>query len=78
MCDEFDESINPIISGCPELPKWKTFKGTITQHHTTFGNYNIKTTDKCNELKPEIVIKNERQMVVWNMPICTDREIVAN
>ena len=47
-------------------------------HWKVCQSYNIKTTDKWYELKPEIVIENEQPMVVWNMPIRTDREIVAN
>jgi len=66
-------------------PKWRT---CIQRHNNAASyihwkvcqSYNIKTTDKWYELKPQIVIENEQPMAVWNiiMPIRTDREIVAN
>lgn len=47
-------------------------------HWKVCQSYNIKTTDKWYVLKPEIVVENEQPMVVWNMPIPTDRETVAH
>ena len=65
------------------MPKWRTFKGTITQHHTSIGRCaRAITLRQLTKLmiraQPEIVVENEQPMVVWNMPIHTDGEIVAN
>ena len=82
MCGTFDESVDHIICGCPELAK----NEYIQRHDSTASyihwkvsqNYNIMTADRWYEHKPETVAKREQTTILWNMPIHTDREIAAN
>jgi len=82
ICNQQDETISHIISGCTVLaPK------EYTERHNKVASYihwmmckklKIDTSDKWYEHKPEKVIKNEKITILYDMPIITDRKIAAN
>ena len=82
MCGKFDESIDHVISGCPELAKTEYIQrhdnAASYIHWKVCQSYDIKTTDKWYDHKPDTVVENEQATILWNMPIHTDREIAAN
>ena len=82
ICGQFEETINHIVSGCPQLAK-----SEYINRHDKAGTYlhwkicranNIKTTDKWYEHEPPTVTENNDITILWDMPIHTDREIKAN
>ena len=77
MCYKYDETIDHIVSGCPELAKTE-YIHRHDKHWKACHNYNIKTSEKCYDHEPETVTENEDATILWDMPIHTDRKITAN
>ena len=82
MCGKFDESVDHIICGYPELAKTEYIQrhdnAASYIHWKVCPSYAMKTTDKWFEHKPETVVENKQAMIFRNMPIHTDRKIAAN
>ena len=82
MCNKYDETIDHIVSGCPELAKTEYIhrhdKAASYIHWKVCHNYNIKTSEKWYDHEPETVTENEDVTILWDMPIHTDRKITAN
>ncbi|XP_078357225.1 uncharacterized protein LOC144642106 [Oculina patagonica] len=82
MCNKYDETIDHIVSGCPELSKTEYThrhdKAAAYIHWKVCHNYNIETSEKWYDHEPETVTENEDVTILWDMPIHTDRKITAN
>ena len=82
MCNKYDETIDHIVSGCPELAKTEYThrhdKAAAYIHWKVCHNYNIKTSEKWYDHEPQTVTENEDVTILWDMPIHTDRKITAN
>ena len=82
LCNKFEESVDHIVSGCPELAKSEYIhrhnKAAAYIHWHICQHYNIKTKDKWYEHEPETVSENDNITILWDMSIHTDREIKAN
>ena len=82
MCNKYDETIDHIVSGCPELAKTaythRHDKAAAYIHWKVCHNYNIKTSEKWYDHEPQTVTENEDVTILWDMPIHTDRKITAN
>ena len=82
MCNKYDETIDHIVSGCPELAKTEYIhrhnKAAAYMHWKVCHNYNIQTSEKWYDHEPETVTENEDVKILWDMPIHTDRKITAN
>ncbi|XP_078348127.1 uncharacterized protein LOC144633190 isoform X1 [Oculina patagonica] len=82
MCNKYDETIDHIVSGCPELAKTEYIhrhdKAAAYIHWKVCHNYNIETSEKWYDHEPETVTENEDVTILWDMPIHTDRKITAN
>ena len=82
LCNEFDESIEHIISGCPVLAKKEYLerhdKALIYIHKNICRYYQIQVTSKWYEHKPSNVAEGKDVTILWDMPINTDNEIKAN
>lgn len=85
MCEQFDETIDHVVGGCPTLAK----KDYLTRHNRvcTQIHYNIcKTfgvpvrTEKWYEHQPERVAtsRDEKVTVLWDYPIQTDRTVTSH
>ena len=65
MCNKYDETIDHIVSGCPELAKTEYIqihrhdKAAWYMHWKVCHNYNIKTSEKWYDHEPETVTENE-------------------
>ena len=82
LCNKYDESIDHILAGCPELAKTEYIKrhnnAAAYMHWKILQYYNIKTADKWYEHQPETVTENETVTILWDMQVHTDRTIKAN
>ena len=82
MCNQYDETIDHIVSGCPTLARTEY----IQRHNRAAGyihwkickHFGLPAADKWYEHKPETVTENTSVTVLWDMPVNTDREIKAN
>ena len=82
LYNRYDESIDHILSGCPELAKTEYIKrqniAAAHMHWKILKHYNIKTNDKWYEHKPETFTQNEKVTTLWDMQVHTDKTIKAN
>ena len=82
MCDEFEQTIDHIVVGCPVLAKTEYIqrhdKAAGSIHWIICKHYHLPAADKWYEHKPERVNENERATILWDMPVKTDKEIKAN
>lgn len=82
ICGQFQETIDHLISGCPELAKTEYIqrhnKAAAYLHWTICKHYNIKVQDKHYDHEPATVTENQTATILWDMPIQTDKEIKAN
>ena len=82
LCNKFVERINHILTGCPELAKTEYIKrhnNTAAYMHWKISRYfNIKTSEKWYDHKPDIVTENEEVTILWDMQVHKDRTIKAN
>ena len=82
ICGKYEETINHIISGCPELAKTEYIhrhdKAASYLHWEICKEYKIKTAEKWYEHQPKTITENGEVTILWDMPIHTDREIKAN
>lgn len=82
ICKEGSETIDHIISACPQLAK----KEYIDRHDKLCSNihfnicqeYNIQTAEKWYNHSPAPVVNSENITIIYNQPVHTDREIRAN
>lgn len=82
LCNQYMESVDHIVSGCPVLAK----KEYLDRHNklASYIHWNIcKKRDfnvaaKWYEHVPQQVMDNDNVTILWDMPIHTDREIAAN
>ena len=82
ICGQFQETIDHLVSGCPELAKTEYIqrhnKAAAYLHWTICKQYNIKVQDKHYEREPATVTENQTATILWDMPIQTDKEKKAN
>ena len=82
MCGKFDESVDHVISGCPELGKTEYIQrhdnAASYLHCKVCQSYDIKATSKWYDHLPDTVVENKQATILWNIPIHTNREIAAN
>ena len=67
------------------LPRQSTYKDTTKLRHISTGQYantifvyNIKEQGKHYEHEPAHVTEDQKETILWAMPIQTDEEIKAN
>ena len=82
LCQEYDETIEHIISGCPVLAKKEYLerhdKAPIYLHRKICKHYDIAVPSRWYEHKPSTVIEGKDVIILWDMPIHTDKEIIAD
>ena len=84
ICGQFQETVDHLVSGCPELAKTEYMQrhnkaaALAYLHWTICKHYNIKVQDKHYEHEPVNVTENQTVTILWDMPIQTDKEIKAN
>ena len=82
LCGRFDETIDHLVSGCPELAKTKYIhrhnKAAAHMHWKICKEFGIEVKERCYEHEPKTVTENDSVTILWDMPIHTDRTIAAN
>jgi len=82
ICGRFQETVDHITSGCPELAKTEYLhrhnKVAAYIHWNICKSQNIQVTEKWYDHNPETVVDNGNTTIIWDMPVHTDREIKAN
>ena len=71
MCNEFEETIDHIVAGCPVLANTEYIqrhdKAAGYIHWRICKHYHFSTADKWYEHKPEKVTENEAATVLWDI-----------
>ena len=79
---KYDESIDHILSGCPELVKTEYIKthnnAAACMHWKILKHYNIKANDKWYEHQPKNLTENEKLTILWDMQVHNDKKVKAN
>jgi len=82
LCGKFEETTEHITSGCPVLAVKEYIhrhnKVASYVHHKILKHYNINVNEKYYDHEPKTVTNTEGVTILWDMPIQTDREIMAN
>lgn len=82
ICGQFQETIDHIVAGCPELAKTEYLhrhdKAASYLHWNICKELNINVEEKWYEHEPQTVTERDNITILWDMPIQTDREIKAN
>ena len=82
ICCQFQETIDHIAAGCPELAKTEHLhrhdKVAMYLHWYICKELNINKEEKWLKHEPHTVTEKDNITVLWDMPIQTDREIKAN
>ena len=80
MYHNYDESVDHIVSVCPVLVKDKYLhrddKAAAYMHWNICKPCNLPAAEKW--YKPNTITENDECTILWDMPIHTDREIMAN
>ncbi|KAF7218105.1 putative LOC107393841-like protein [Nothobranchius furzeri] len=82
MCSQYEETIDHIVSGCPTLARTEYIhrhdRAASYIHWKICKHFHLPAADKWYEHQPPTVTENNNIAVLWDMPINTDREIMAN
>ena len=82
MCNNYDETIDHIVSGCPILAPTEYIhrhdQAASYIHWKICKHFQLPAADKWYEHQPTTVAENNKVTVLWDMPVNTDREIKAN
>ena len=82
MCNKYEETVDHIVSCCPQLAQTEYIhshdKVAAFIHWKVCQSYNIKTSEKWYDHTPEMVTESEDATILWNMQICTDCKIATN
>ena len=82
LCGRFDETIDHLVSGGPELAKTENIQwpqqGSCTLHWKICKEFGIEVKERWYEHEPKTVIENDSVTILWEMSLHTDRTIAAN
>ena len=81
LCGRFDETIDHLVSGCPELAKTEYIhrhsKAAAHMHWKICKEFGIEVKERWYEHEPKTVTENDSVTILWDMPIHIDRTITA-
>ena len=82
LCGLFDETIDHLVSGCPELAKTeythRCMCAAAHKHRKICKEFGIEVKERWYEHEPKTVIENDSVTILWEMSLHTDRTIAAN
>ncbi len=81
MCNEHDETVQHITSGCKQLAgtaymEWHNQVAGII-HRNICKEYNLETPENWWDT-PDKVTENEKAKILWDFHIQTDKQVMAN
>ena len=81
LCGHFDEAIDHLVSGCPELAKTEYIqrhnKAAAHMHWKIFKEFGIEVKDRWYEHEPTTVTEKNNITILWDMPIDTPRRLIG-
>ena len=81
LCGRFRETLDHLVSGCPELAKTeyihRQHKTTAHMHWKICKEFGIEVKERWYEHEPKAVTENDSVTFLWDMSIPTDRTIAA-
>ena len=82
LCGRFDEINDHLVSGCPELAKTEYIhrhnKAAAHMQWKICNEFGIEVKKRWYDHEPKTVTENDSVIILWDMPIHTDRTIEAN
>ena len=82
ICGKYEETIDHIVAGCPELAKTDYIErhNRVAKytHWMLCQTFNIKTTDRWYHHEPKTVEETRDISILWDMPVMTDCQINAD
>ena len=76
LCNEYDETIDHIVSGCPVLGKSEVIqrhdKAASYMQWKIFKAFGFPVTENCYSDNPETVVSNDQVTLIWDMQVHTD------
>ena len=82
LCNEYNETIDHIVSGCPLLMKSEFMQrqdqAASYMHWKICKSFSLSVADKWYDHNQETVISNGQVILKWDMQVHTDKEIKAN
>ena len=82
LCNQYNETIDHIVSGCPVLAKSEFMqrhdKAASYIHWRISKAFKLPVADKWYNHSPETVVSNDQVTLIWDMQVHTDKEIKAN
>ena len=82
FCDQFDETIDHIVSGCPILTsnEYKNRHDRVGQYlqWKICKHYNTPHAEKWYEHKTQPVVEGKNTTISWDFPVNTNRTIQAS
>ena len=81
LCGCSDETIDHLVSGCPELTKTEYIhrhqKAAAHTHWTICREFGIEVKERWYEHVPKTVTENDSFTILWDTSIHTDRTIAG-
>jgi hypothetical protein len=82
ICEEYEETIDHLTSGCPILTKNEYVirhdEVCIHLHYSICKTLGIETTENRYSRIPKLVCQHEDITVLWNEEVQSDREVLAD
>ena len=82
LCNEYNETIDQIVSGCPVLAKSKFMQrhdqAALYMQWKICKAFSLPVVDKWYNHNPETVVSNGQVTLLWDMQVHTEKEIKAN
>ena len=76
FCDQYDETIDHLVSGCPILTptEYKNRHDRVGQylHRRIYKHYKTQQAEKWYGHKTPSVVEGENTTILWDFPINTD------
>ena len=82
LCNEYDETIDHIVSRCPVVAKSEFIQrhdnAATYMHWKICKAFSLAVTDNWYNHSPETVVSNDQVTLIWDMQVHTGKEIMAN
>ena len=82
LCNEYSETMDHIVSGCPVLAKSEFMQrhdqAASYMHWKVCKEFGLPAADTWYSHNPETIISSGQVTLIWDMQIHTDKEIKAN
>ena len=82
LCNEYDKTIDHIVSGCPVLGKSEFIqrydKAATYMQQKICKAFSLPITDNWYDHNPDAIVSKDQTTLIWDMQVHTDKEIKAD